>query len=115
MLPFQVKVFVLPGHADLARLQAGAVLADKGDVDEATAAHGLGDGQLDLVLGSAGLGPIALDHLLAVLDLDECAPRFVARPPQCDELLTGLDLPVWRGQQLRNANGQLRRLGLENL
>ena len=84
-------------------------------MQEEAAAHRLGDGQFDLLLGCAGLGPIALDHLVAVLDLDERSPCFIARPPQRRELLARLRLPVRRGQQLRNLNGQLRRLGLQDL
>ncbi len=115
MLPANVEVLVAPRHVDATRVEVSTVLADLRDVQREAAAHGLGDGVLDAGLRVAGLGPVTLEHFAAMLDLDERAARVIAGAPEREELLARLGGPLGRGDEARNANGETRVVGIEDL
>src|SRR5713101_6770198 len=115
MLPFDIETLVAPRHLDVTRLQVRAVLAHLRDVQREAAAHCFGDGLLDRRLRLARPGPVALQHPVPMLDLNERAARFVTGAPERREFLPRLDRPIGRGQQMRNLDGELRLAWLEHL
>ena len=102
MFPLHHEVFVRPRDVYLSASQVGTVFAHIGDVNGETSAHRFVDRLLDLDLGGAGLGPVALQGFPAVDDLDVGATLVVSGPPQRHELLAGLSFPLWCRDYLRH-------------
>src|SRR2546423_7503572 len=104
MLPLEFEVLVAPRDIDMARIEVSAVLPHLSDVQGEAAAHGLGDGLLDLLLSLASLGPKALNHLAPMLDLDESAPSFVTGAPHGRKFLARFEEPILCGKQVGDFN-----------
>src|SRR3954451_21860121 len=115
MLPLDFEVLVAPGNIDMARLQISAILANLRDMESEAAAHSFTHGLANGGLRLTHLCPIALDHLVAMLNFDECAPGIVARAPNSQEFLSWFERPIRRGEKMRNLDGQFCRRRIQHL
>ena len=114
MLPFDFEILVAPRHIDVSRFEVSAVLAHLRHVERKPAAQRFGHCLPDLLLRLARFRPVALNHLVPMFDLDECAPGVVARSPQRHEFLARFQAPLRRVEQMRNSDRQLRVVGLQH-
>src|SRR4051794_23656778 len=79
------------------------------------APHGLVYSLPDSCLGETWFGPIALDELVPVFQLNEGTTSIVACSPKSSELFPGLDGPIGTFKQMGNSQGQLWVGGIQNL
>ena len=88
---------------------------NEGGANGEPAAHRLGDGNLELSLGAARLGPVRLENLAAMLDFQERAAFVVARAPEHRELAARLDRPRRARDHVRHLDVQVHRRRLQHL
>ena len=81
MFPVDVELLVAPRHIHVAGVEISAVVMHLRDVQREAATHRFGHRLFDLLLRLAGPGPIPLDHLVPMLDLNKRATRVVTRAP----------------------------------
>src|ERR1041385_8552122 len=80
-----------------------------------TSAHCLGDRHFNLLLRSAGLGPIPLHYLVAMFDFDESSSGIVTCSPERQKFVPRLHLPFGCRNQVGHLDGQSRFFGLQHL
>ena len=115
MLPLHRELLVAPRHVHVARSEVGAVLTHHRDVQREAAAHPLGYFLFHLLLREAEFRPETLEHLSAVLDLDERPARVVARAPERHEFIARLQRPLRRGDEVRDFHGEALVVELQHL